>query len=141
MRAMRLLNGFEIVDKKLTLKVDAKAKEKLDEYKRSKGVNIKKESQDSEKDSNDQDSSGQGKDNENEEEDELDEEQRKFDEQIKTQLVQVLREHEIELAREPEPKKKQQEKKDSGKPEVSSLIIMIKFLEVLSFNIIRMITL
>ncbi|RWS27023.1 RNA-binding protein 25-like protein [Leptotrombidium deliense] len=81
MRSIRLLHEFEIADKKLVVKVDAKTKEKLDEYVRMKEPD--------------------GSCSENV--DGLDEEAKKEDEAISTQLTSILREHEIELSRSPDP--------------------------------------
>lgn len=75
MRAIRLLHNFQISDKKLIVKVDAKNQEKLDEYSKCKNSD----------------------DNKNEA---LDEE----DKIINGQLLIVLKEHEIELLKEPDSK-------------------------------------
>ena len=79
MRAIRVLHDFEIADKKLVVKADAKAKEKLDDYVRLK-------------------SSGRS-------DDAIDESTKKEDEEIKSQIINLLREHEIELNRDPDPNK------------------------------------
>lgn len=76
MRAIRILHDFEIADKKLVVKADAKAKEKLDEYVKQKkcgGV--------------------------------TDGAKEKEDEELKNQITSLLREHEIELNRDPDPAK------------------------------------
>ena len=94
MRAVRLLNDFEIADKKLVVKVDPKTQEKLDEYLRSKGIIGK----------------------------ELDEQTKEEDSIILSQLQTVLKEHEIELSKEPDLRERQRRinnaNKDPTKPEV-----------------------
>ena len=77
MRAIRLLHDFEIVDKKLLVKVDAKTKEKLDEYCKTKYP-----------------TAVEGK---------LDDAAKQEDEHIKVHLAGILKEHEIELSRDPDP--------------------------------------
>lgn len=96
MRAIRLLHEFTISDKKLIVKADAKTQEKLDEYNK----NIK---------------SGDGDKNDLDEEDKI----------IKGQLLYVLREHEIELSKEPDNKeKKNRHNKDKDpKLEVSTTYV------------------
>jgi RNA-binding protein 25 len=93
MRAVRLLLDFEIADKKLVVKVDPKTQEKLDEYKKTKGV------------------TGNELDNQTKEEDSI----------ISAQLQTVLKEHEIELSKDPDPKERirrfQNDKRDPTKPE------------------------
>lgn len=79
MRAIRVLHDFEIADKKLVVKADAKAKEKLDDY-----VKLK--------------NSGRS-------DDAIDEATKKEDDEIKNQIISLLREHEIELNRDPDPNK------------------------------------
>lgn len=94
MRAVRLLLDFEVADKKLVVKVDSKTQEKLDEYLRSKGVLGK----------------------------ELDDQTKEEDSIIRQQLITVLKEHEIELSKEPDAKERQRRynntTKDPTKPEV-----------------------
>ena len=80
MRAIRVLHDFEIADKKLVVKADAKAKEKLDDY-----VKLKNGSSSSEESA--------------------DEATKKEDEEIKNQIISLLREHEIELNRDPDSSK------------------------------------
>ena len=87
MRAIRLLHEFEIADKKLIVRVDAKTQEKLDEYLKSKNSNSSKESK------NDTDSSQKA-------EEELDSFTKEEDRKVKSQLVLVLKEHEIELTKD-----------------------------------------
>lgn len=77
MRAMRILDEFEIGEKKLVVKTDAKEKERLEEYLKSK-------------------KSGASTD------DPIDEETKKEDEEMKSQIIALLREHEIELKRDPD---------------------------------------
>jgi hypothetical protein len=97
MRAVRLLLDFEIADKKLVVKVDPKAQEKLDEYKKTKGVTGN----------------------------ELDDQTKEEDSIISAQLQTVLKEHEIELSKDPDPKERirrfQNDKRDPTKPEVKFL--------------------
>lgn len=94
MRAMRLLKDFEIADKILVVKVDPKTQEKLDAYNQSKGVKG----------------------------DELDDQTKQEDDIILTQLHAVLKEHEIELSKDPDPKERirrfHNDKRDPTKPEV-----------------------
>lgn len=97
MRAIRLLNDYEIADKKLVVKVDSKAQEKLDEYNKAKGVKS----------------------------DELNEQTKHEDQIILSQIQGVLKEHEIELSREPDLKDRirifHNSKRDPTKPEVKNL--------------------
>lgn len=94
MRAVRLLKDFEIADKKLVVKVDPKTQEKLDEYQRSKGL------------------IGSHLDDQTKEEDSI----------VLSQLQTVLKEHEIELSKEPDIRERQRRTnnaiKDPTKPEV-----------------------
>ena len=80
MRAIRVLHDFEIADKKLVVKADAKAKEKLDEYVKQK-------------------SSGGDQNEDSEVATEAE------DEELRKQMEALLREHEIELNRDPDPSK------------------------------------
>lgn len=91
MRAIRLLHDFEIADKKLIVRVDAKTQEKLNEYRK----------------------------NMNSDRNDIDEQMKDDDKFIKSQLLTVLKEHEIELSRDPDPKiiKRYTAPKDT-KPEV-----------------------
>lgn len=79
MRTIRILHDFEIADKKLVVKADAKAKEKLDDYVRLK--------------------------NKGRSDDAIDEATKKDDEEIMNQIIHLLQEHEIELNRDPDPSK------------------------------------
>lgn len=80
MRAIRILHDWEIGDKKLVVKVDAKTKEKLDEYKATKKASHStKKAQD--------------------EENELDEATRDFDLSAKASIQYLLHEHSMELSR------------------------------------------
>nr|XP_027199429.1 RNA-binding protein 25-like [Dermatophagoides pteronyssinus] len=92
MRAIRLLHEFTISDKKLIVKADAKTQEKLDEYNK----NIK---------------SGDGDKNDLDEEDKI----------IKGQLLYVLREHEIELSKEPDNKEKKNRHNKDKDPKLENL--------------------
>lgn len=94
MRAMRLLQSFDIADKKLVVKVDAKTQEKLDQYKVAKGGG------------------------------DLDESTKQEDQSVLAQLQQVLKEHEIELSRDPDMKDRRRffnDKRGDAKAEVSLL--------------------
>lgn len=80
MRAIRILHEFEIADKKLVVKTDAKEKERLDNYLKSKKTGASSD-------------------------DPIDEQTKKEDEEITSQIIALLREHEIELNRDPDPSK------------------------------------
>lgn len=80
MRAIRILHEFDIADKKLVVKTDAKEKERLDNYLKSKKIGASSD-------------------------DPIDEQTKKEDEEIKSQIISLLREHEIELNRDPDPTK------------------------------------
>lgn len=80
MKAIRILHDFEIADKKLVVKADAKAKEKLDDYVKLKNPGARSD-------------------------DPIDEKTKKDDEEIRNQIINLLREHEIELNRDPDPNK------------------------------------
>lgn len=88
MRAIRLLHDFEIADKKLIVRVDAKTQEKLDEYRKSKNPNSSKPTESK----NDNDSSQNVE--------VLDETTREEDRIIRNQIYSILKEHEIELSKD-----------------------------------------
>ena len=79
MRAIRLLHEFEIADKKLVVKVDAKTKEKLDNYLKEKNPNSNSESNS------------------------IDENTSKEDAELVIHMQNILKEHETELSRDPDP--------------------------------------
>lgn len=81
LRAIRLLHDWEVGDKKLVVKVDAKTKEKLDEYKATKKA-----------------SHGSGKKTADEDND-LDDMTRDFDMSAKASIQYLLHEHSMELSR------------------------------------------
>lgn len=90
LRAMRILHEWEIADKKLVVKVDAKTKAQLDEYKANKR-----------KTRQEVDNAG-GKtptESERDDYDEIDEETKKEDSIIRTGIQVLLKEHEYELTR------------------------------------------
>lgn len=96
MRAIRLLHNYEIADKKLIVRVDAKTQEKLDEYRK------------------------------NEQRSQSEEDEKEEDRIIRGHLYTILKEHEIELSRDPDPSKvtkRYNVQKDSSKPEVSPLLM------------------
>lgn len=78
MKAIRLLHDFEVADKKLVVKADAKTQEKLDNYLKEKSPK-----------GNDFGDSGQETE----------------DRELFNQLHGILKEHEIELSRDPDPNK------------------------------------
>jgi RNA-binding protein 25 len=80
MRAMRILHDFELADKKLVVKADAKTQEKLDDYVRLKPTGIRTD-------------------------DKQNPVTKKEDEEIRNQIVALLSEHEIELNQDPDPNK------------------------------------
>lgn len=83
-RAIRLLHDFEVADKRLVVKADAKAREKLDEYIKGKHPNADVSSTDSSH---------------------VDQETQIEDNELLTQLRLILREHEVELSRDPDSSK------------------------------------
>lgn len=90
LRAMRILHEWEIADKKLVVKVDAKTKSQLDEYK----ANRRKLRQE-------MDNAG-GKtptESERDDDEEIDEETKKEDSIIRTGIQVLLKEHEYDLTR------------------------------------------
>ena len=93
MRAIRLLHNFEIADKKLIVRVDAKTQEKLDEYRKSKNNHSSNETESK----NDHDSSQNAE--------VLDSSTKEEDRIVRNHLLIVLKEHEIELSKDhPETK-------------------------------------
>lgn len=80
MRAIRILHEYEIADKKLVVKADDKTKEKLNEYVRGKNPQASID-------------------------DPIDDGTKKTDDEVRTQIIALLKEHEIELNRDPDPNK------------------------------------
>lgn len=78
LRAIRILNELDIAEKKLVVKAGAEAKEKLDEYIKKKNPNAKPE-------------------------DPVDDTTKREDKELRTQISAILREHELELTRDPNP--------------------------------------
>lgn len=110
LRAIRILHEWELGDKKLVVKVDAKTKEQLDEYKANKKRNRF-----------DMDSAGSRTPTESEkdDEDELDEETKKEDSIVRTGIQVLLKDYEYDLTRSALPselrKKARQEKAEEDK--------------------------
>lgn len=94
LRCIRLLHDWEIADRKLVVKVDAKTKEKLDEYKATKWA---KQQQGDEKDKvkseNVKTEEGEASD------DALDEFTKQRDETIKISIEALIKAHESELSK------------------------------------------
>ncbi|CAF3189269.1 unnamed protein product [Rotaria socialis] len=116
LRCIRLLNGWQIQDKKLVVKVDAKTKALLDEYKKKKRHELAKKAandttafkfiyeddEDDKKKSNSTDADGKKKSGEEgeieeEEDDYIDDETRREDFTIKQSLETVMREYSREM--------------------------------------------
>ncbi|UJR20833.1 hypothetical protein I4U23_023944 [Adineta vaga] len=118
LRCIRLLNGWQIQDKKLVVKVDSKTKALLDEYKKKKRHELAKkaandttafkfiyeddEDDDDAKKSNSNDADGKkksGEEGEIEEEDDdyIDNETRREDQAIKLSLETIMREYNREM--------------------------------------------
>ncbi|KAK3091914.1 hypothetical protein FSP39_023680 [Pinctada imbricata] len=130
LRCMRLLNEWEISDKKLVVKVDAKTKTLLDEYRSKKKAKSgdADESKDKEKKENGEDEKDDDKEKKDEEkaDDELDEFTKREDRVAKAGLDAIMREYAGDLAKKPyseiekeaKPTKKKEEKeiiiKDTG---------------------------
>ncbi|XP_013775685.1 RNA-binding protein 25-like [Limulus polyphemus] len=102
LRAIRLLHDWDIGDKKLVVKVDAKTKEKLDDYKATKRAAT--QTQKEKEDSSDQEEK-------HEKEEDLDEETKRSDSIIKAGIQQILNEHAGELSRTLEAKESPKHKK------------------------------
>lgn len=79
MRAIRILNELDIAEKKLVVKAGAEAKEKLDEYVKKKNPNAKADDT------------------------VVDEATKREDKELRAQISVILREHELELTRDPNP--------------------------------------
>ncbi|CAF1068893.1 unnamed protein product [Rotaria sordida] len=116
LRCIRLLNGWQIQDKKLVVKVDAKTKALLDEYKKKKRHELAKkaandttafkfiyeEDDDDKKKSNSTDTDGKKKSGEEgeieeEEDDYIDDETRREDFAMKQSIETVMREYAREM--------------------------------------------
>ncbi|CAF2819489.1 unnamed protein product [Rotaria sp. Silwood2] len=111
LRCIRLLNGWQIQDKKLVVKVDAKTKALLDEYKKKKRHELAKkaakdttafkfvyEDDDETKTSNSKDKkSGEEGEIEEEDDDYIDNETRREDSTIKQSLETIMREYAREM--------------------------------------------
>jgi len=98
LRCMRLLNEWEIAEKKLVVKVDAKTKTLLDEWK------IKKKKSEESKDEKDKNGDSDDKPEEGEttdDRDELDEFTLREDRVAQAGLDAIMREYAFELAKEP----------------------------------------
>lgn len=100
LRCMRLLNDWQIADKKLVVKVDAKTKTLLDDHRHKKRDEEKKEQGEKEdKEKNGEDKEDEEK--EKEKDDELDEFTKREDRVAKAGLDAIMREYAFELAKEP----------------------------------------
>lgn len=118
LRCIRLLNDWQIADKRLVVKVDAKTKTLLDEYrKKKKAQESAVQPQDKEKDK-EKDKEGEERDGENgekksdkeegeesaterEEEEDVDENCQREDRVAQAGLEAIMREYAFELAKEP----------------------------------------
>ncbi|XP_023231414.1 RNA-binding protein 25-like [Centruroides sculpturatus] len=99
LRAIRLLHDWQIGDKKLVVKVDAKTKEKLDEYKATKWANQKDENEEKKEDDKEKDKSKDATKS-----DDVDETTKNEDEEIKNAINEIIQEHSLELSRPVETK-------------------------------------
>ncbi|XP_045162235.2 RNA-binding protein 25-like isoform X2 [Mercenaria mercenaria] len=97
LRCMRLLNEWEIADKKLVVKVDAKTKTLLDDWKSKKKSEESKEDKEKNGDKDDKTEEGEMKDDK----DTLDEFTLREDRVAKAGLDAIMREYAFELAKEP----------------------------------------
>ncbi|XP_074646948.1 RNA-binding protein 25-like isoform X2 [Tubulanus polymorphus] len=110
-RCIRLLNEWQICEKKLVVKVDAKTKALLDEYKKKKRAKQSGKKADSE--------NGNGEEGETED-DSLDEFTMREDRVAKAGLDAIMREYHDDLTRDPVAEeqnrrpRKQKEEKDTG---------------------------
>ncbi|XP_035228240.1 RNA-binding protein 25-like isoform X2 [Stegodyphus dumicola] len=98
LRAMRLLHDYELGEKKLVVKVDAKTKEKLDEYKANKLAKLQDEDEKNKKDKDDNKEEGETSD------DALDEMTKQRDNAIITSLQALIHAHAAELSKPSEDK-------------------------------------
>lgn len=113
LRAMRLLHDYELGEKKLVVKVDAKTKEKLDEYKATKLAKTQdeddKEKKEKEEDSNKEE--GEASD------DALDEMTKQRDNAIITSLQSLIAAHANELSKPSDDKENSPTRTTSNQPE------------------------
>jgi len=104
LRCIRLLNEWQIADKKLVVKVDAKTKTQLEEYKRKKKS---KEQKDNNSAENSNQEEGEVEDNVP---DELDEFTLREDRVATAGLDAIMREYSADLAKEPATDEKKKER-------------------------------
>ncbi|XP_067682430.1 RNA-binding protein 25-like [Haliotis asinina] len=119
LRCIRLLNEWNIADKKLVVKVDAKTKTLLDEYR------AKKKAKDASSENGDDKQSNGEKEGEEEtkpleDDDELDEDGKREDRVARAGLEAIMREYTFELSKpsyseqDKEPKERPKKKEDKG---------------------------
>ena len=130
LRCMRLLNEWNIASKKLVVKVDAKTKTLLDEFRAKKKETMKEEEKKENKESKESKENGEeksdveeGEENdekkdENDKKDDLDEFTKREDRVAKAGLDAIMREYSTELAKSNTPEKevKEVEPKPLPKP-------------------------
>lgn len=98
LRCMRLLNDWQIADKKLVVKVDAKTKTLLDEYRHKKRDEEAKEAGEKEEKNGEEKEEGEM---DKDKDDDLDEFTKREDRVAKAGLDAIMREYAFELAKEP----------------------------------------
>lgn len=96
---IRLLNDWQIADKKLLVKVDAKTKTLLEEYKKKKAVKQQKEVATKKPENGEDEEGGQNGEGDGD----LDEFTLREDRVAKAGLDAIMREYAEELAKEPPP--------------------------------------
>ncbi|XP_015923436.1 RNA-binding protein 25 isoform X4 [Parasteatoda tepidariorum] len=112
LRAMRLLHDYELGEKKLVVKVDAKTKEKLDEYKATKLAKTQDDGKKEDKEADDNNKEeGEASD------DALDEMTKQRDNAIITSLQSLISAHSAELNRPNEEKEESSPVSVSTQPE------------------------
>lgn len=133
LRCIRLLNEWQIADKKLLVKVDAKTKTLLDDYRKKKvkgepdSSTVKKEP-DVNGDKKEEDSASAKEEKEEtkeeEEKEELDENTKREDRVASAGLEAIMREYAFELAKEPSKPSEPDSEKEKSAPKKDKDLLM-----------------
>lgn len=117
LRCIRLLNEWGIADKRLVVKVDAKTKSLLDDYKRQKKEEQAKEENGDKKD---EDTDGEVDDDKSDTEENLDDFTMREDRVAKAGLDAIMREYSADLSKAP-PRDEKEEKREKKKSSSSKM--------------------
>ncbi|XP_005106351.1 RNA-binding protein 25 isoform X2 [Aplysia californica] len=134
LRCIRLLNEWQISEKKLVVKVDAKTKTLLDEYRKKKnkteGKETKKDSSETNGDKKEETEDGEVKKEKEEEKaesdvvEDLDEDTKREDRVASAGLEAIMREYAFELAKEPSKSSEAVVEKEKALPKKDKDLLM-----------------